>query len=413
MAKASKIGSDGVPIKRSQRSRKDPRAPKRSKSAYIFFAMDCRESVKGEIGPDARVGDIAKLTSQRWKALTDHDRLRWETLSRADRDRYQDEKASYTGPLLLPPTEKMTSSNKKVKNERDPAAPKRPLTAFLYFSQQMRPALKEQNPRWGIAELSQELGRRWREMSDEQRSPYAEHAVEVKEKWREESSKYKEDQQAILAKLKEEEAVAKQLREQQKKILKTQAKQEKQQRKLYEEQQAQRELIAMQQQQRQVAPLPPQQEHHHHGGFNVHDMYRQQQQQVSNSRGDDPYAMNMGAQYGGSALAGMLAQQQQQQQQQDIQGMIAMGYPGAAGMTMAGAAGPSSYPHPSQAGFYGGGGVEHSAANRYSGYGTSMAGMGELSSMGGGLPPSMGLYGYGGSGMMMDPSTGYGYMGGM
>lgn len=94
---------------------KDPRAPKGPKTPWVFFCMHYRQSFKAKLGPYARGCDIYKLTSQRWKALTDHNRLRWETLSRADKERYQVEKSSYTRPFLLPPGEKVTRRQVKSK----------------------------------------------------------------------------------------------------------------------------------------------------------------------------------------------------------------------------------------------------------------------------------------------------------
>jgi len=174
--------------KKGTRSRKDPRAPKRSKSAYIFFAMNRRDEVKSQLGPKARVGDIAKKTSEMWKALTDKERKTWEDIAFADRERYQEEKASYTGPLLIP-----GDKSKNGKPEKDPNRPKRPLTAFLYYSQAMRPSLKEKNPTWGIAELSKELGRQWRDMTEAQREPFAQHETEERKKFSVVNAKYKED----------------------------------------------------------------------------------------------------------------------------------------------------------------------------------------------------------------------------
>lgn len=304
-----------LPIKKTQRTRKDPRAPKRSKSAYILFSIENRESVKAEIGSGARVGDIAKKTSQRWKALSDADRAHWEKLSKADRDRYQEEKKSYSGPLVIP-------GGSKIK--KDPAAPKRPLTAFLCFSQKMRPGIQEKNPGWRIAEMSQELGRMWREMSEEERQPYIESVQEQRKDWLVENAKYKQEQQELAKQRKvEEERERKMAREHEKKSAKQHGKLEKQSK---VENQA-----TVQYQQRQF----PQQDF----AYNGIDFYTS----VQPSGRDDPY-MGMGHQY---APTGMYPPQDQ--------GMMAMGYPG--GMQ----GGPAGYHYAQQHNVYG----ESVAASRY------------------------------------------------
>lgn len=42
---------------------KDPNAPKKNLSAYMFFSKDAREEVKSE-NPEAKFGDIGKLIGQ-------------------------------------------------------------------------------------------------------------------------------------------------------------------------------------------------------------------------------------------------------------------------------------------------------------------------------------------------------------
>ena len=338
-----------IPAKRSRKTRKDPRAPKRSKSAYIFFAIDQRERVKGILGGGARVGDIAKKTSELWKALSDEEREKWEGIAKADRDRYQVEKASYTGPLLIP-----GDSAYGKKGKKDPSAPKRPLTAFLYFSQQMRPTLKVKNPEWRIAELSQELGRMWRNMSEEERMPYAKHEEEERKKYQVVNEKWKREQEELAKKrAAEEEEERKRLRDQQKKLLKQQAKLEKQ-RQLEEDQRERQAKL-----QRQF-----QQDH----AFSMHDLYRQQA--AAQSGRDDAY-MGMSQYTGASALAGMLSQDQ---------GM--MGYPGGMGGSSAAAF------QAQQQALYG-----DSVAGRYAGLGGGAAGMG---GMGQDMDPS-GMQGLGAS----------------
>jgi hypothetical protein len=104
-------GSKGKKPK-GERCKKDPRAPKRSKSAYIFYAMEKRDVVKAKLGPCARVGDMAKLSSGMWKELKPDEKKKWEDIAEADRLRYHKEKAAYTGPLLLPKPTPPSASDK-------------------------------------------------------------------------------------------------------------------------------------------------------------------------------------------------------------------------------------------------------------------------------------------------------------
>ncbi|KAE8141168.1 high mobility group box domain-containing protein [Aspergillus pseudotamarii] len=79
---------------RVERKKKDPNAPKRGLSAYMFFANDNREKVREE-NPGISFGQVGKMLGERWKALSDTERRPYEEKAAADKKRYEDEKASY------------------------------------------------------------------------------------------------------------------------------------------------------------------------------------------------------------------------------------------------------------------------------------------------------------------------------
>ncbi|KAL6235569.1 Non-histone chromosomal protein 6 [Aspergillus navahoensis] len=78
----------------SSRKKKDPNAPKRGLSAYMFFANDNREKVREE-NPGISFGQVGKMLGERWKSLSDKDRKPYEDKAAADKKRYEDEKAAY------------------------------------------------------------------------------------------------------------------------------------------------------------------------------------------------------------------------------------------------------------------------------------------------------------------------------
>jgi len=85
-------------------------------------------------------------------------------------ERFMVEKAAYNGPWQIP--------WKRAK--KDPAAPKRPMSAFLYFSQDRRRELKKEYPSARNTEISSKLGKIWRSLTDEQRQPFVE--IELRER---------------------------------------------------------------------------------------------------------------------------------------------------------------------------------------------------------------------------------------
>ncbi|KAI1908902.1 Non-histone chromosomal protein 6 [Ophidiomyces ophidiicola] len=80
--------------RRVEKKKKDPNAPKRGLSAYMFFANEQRENVREE-NPGITFGQVGKLLGERWKALSDKQRAPYEEKAAADKKRYEDEKASY------------------------------------------------------------------------------------------------------------------------------------------------------------------------------------------------------------------------------------------------------------------------------------------------------------------------------
>ncbi|KAF6817476.1 nucleosome binding protein [Colletotrichum musicola] len=89
---ATKRGAAGKVEKK--RGKKDPNAPKRGLSAYMFFANEQRENVREE-NPGISFGQVGKILGERWKALNDKQRQPYEAKAATDKKRYEDEKQAY------------------------------------------------------------------------------------------------------------------------------------------------------------------------------------------------------------------------------------------------------------------------------------------------------------------------------
>ncbi|OSD03719.1 hypothetical protein PYCCODRAFT_1365370 [Trametes coccinea BRFM310] len=76
------------------RGKKDPKAPKRALSAYMFFSQDWRERIKAE-NPDAGFGEIGKLLGAKWKELDDEEKKPYIDQAAADKARAEQEKSEY------------------------------------------------------------------------------------------------------------------------------------------------------------------------------------------------------------------------------------------------------------------------------------------------------------------------------
>ncbi|KAI8096984.1 high mobility group box domain-containing protein [Halteromyces radiatus] len=76
----------------SKRTKKDPNAPKRGLSAYMFFSQANRNKVKEE-NPDATFGQLGKILGEKWKNMTDEEKKPYNQQAEKDKARYEAEKA--------------------------------------------------------------------------------------------------------------------------------------------------------------------------------------------------------------------------------------------------------------------------------------------------------------------------------
>jgi hypothetical protein len=74
-----------------KKTKKDPNAPKKGLSAYMFFAKETREQIK-QSNPEAKFGEIGKLLGEAWKELVD--KSKYEQLAKEDKVRYESEMGS-------------------------------------------------------------------------------------------------------------------------------------------------------------------------------------------------------------------------------------------------------------------------------------------------------------------------------
>jgi len=139
---------------RANRLPKDPNAPKRGKSSYLYFCADNRTRVKDSLGKDSKATDVTKKLGILWNELKrdkkkKKDLEKYELLARNDKERYLSEKNSYTPPAGF------------YSNVSKPG-PKRAKSAYLYFCSANRAQVKKDLGEGSKAtEVTSELGVRW------------------------------------------------------------------------------------------------------------------------------------------------------------------------------------------------------------------------------------------------------------
>ena len=146
-------------------SRRDPNLPKRFVGAYLYFSNTELPKVK-ESHKDLTHQERLKIVSERWNSLSDSKKKPFLEMEKKDRDRYEKEMKDYT------PSEGFAK-----KTLKDPNRIKKYSNAYIHFTKAKRPELKEMDSK----EIISEMGRLWKELSEEDRAPYYEAAKKEKE----------------------------------------------------------------------------------------------------------------------------------------------------------------------------------------------------------------------------------------
>ncbi|XP_012483714.1 FACT complex subunit SSRP1 [Gossypium raimondii] len=93
--KKSKDGQDDG--KKKKRRKKDPNAPKRAMSGFMFFSQVERENIK-KTNPGASFAEISRILGEKWKKLSEEEKEPYEAKAKVDKRRYDVERNAYKNP---------------------------------------------------------------------------------------------------------------------------------------------------------------------------------------------------------------------------------------------------------------------------------------------------------------------------
>lgn len=72
----------------------------------------------------------------------------------------------------------------------DPNAPKRGLSAYMFFANEQRENVREENPGITFGQVGKLLGERWKALNEKQRAPYEAKAAADKKRYEDEKQAY-------------------------------------------------------------------------------------------------------------------------------------------------------------------------------------------------------------------------------
>ena len=114
------------------------------------------------------------MVSEAWKNLSAEERDIWDEKARLDKERYEMEKSLYDGPWKVP----------AIKSSKDPNAPKRPMSAFLAYSNSKRSAVKRENPGLTNAEVSRVLASLWRNADEQEKKRFIDEEFALRQQYK-------------------------------------------------------------------------------------------------------------------------------------------------------------------------------------------------------------------------------------
>ncbi|KAL7575858.1 hypothetical protein ACA910_003174 [Epithemia clementina (nom. ined.)] len=208
---------------------KDSSAPKRPPTAFLLFSNKRRKALKVQ-NPSATNSDLSKMLSISWREASDDIRRQYmdeatglsrvykadiaswrKNSSENNKGNADEDDITPTGKPSMkagkkrqflpaedsePPKvkagkgktnkndEEQQSRPTKKRKTKDPSAPKRPVSAFLAFSNTRRKALKQKYPESTNADLSKMLSKMWREASNEFRQDFIDEAARLSESYK-------------------------------------------------------------------------------------------------------------------------------------------------------------------------------------------------------------------------------------
>jgi len=147
-----------VKVEKKKKKKKASDAPKGPLNGYIIFSNDNRSRVKDE-NKELKTTEISSLLGEMWREMKKNDTeeyRRYMDLAKDSKDRYALEMKSY-----VPDVSEEKEEKKKVKREK---------SSWQYFGDVMRPKLKEEG--YKGRDIMSELSKRWKALSDKQKSKF-------------------------------------------------------------------------------------------------------------------------------------------------------------------------------------------------------------------------------------------------
>lgn len=161
-------GTGRYRLKRGYKKQTVQGAPKKPLSSYFLWAQQNRGNFKKQ-NEGLKVTELAKIMGEAWRNLSDYEKSQYKQQALTAKNQYGEKAAQFKNQ-----SGSLTEIVKKPKQKKSPSA-------FILFSQNRRPQIKEDNPELTFGQIAKTLGNLWNELDDDE-----------KDHWRQQAAQYKQ-----------------------------------------------------------------------------------------------------------------------------------------------------------------------------------------------------------------------------
>jgi phage host-nuclease inhibitor protein Gam len=161
-------------------------APKRPKSAYLFFCADKRPQVSA-----TSLGDVSKELARMWaKTADDHEeRKKYQELAAADKKRYEQEILQFNNgkvngiasPNKVVGSEKAAGREKPASIKATPNKTRAPSAYMLFCSENRKTIVDDNGKKLPFGETTKRLAQMWKECDEDTRRRFEDQAAREKQ----------------------------------------------------------------------------------------------------------------------------------------------------------------------------------------------------------------------------------------
>jgi len=179
---------------RKKRAKKSKNAPKNASGPYIFFCKEEREIVKKEM-PDLTAKEIMTELVKRWKDIKDTKKAeKYQKMAEEDKVRYTEEMKTYV------PNEEEEEKSRKPRAKKDKNAPKNVRSAYMFYCEKNREAIKKKNPELKGKEITTKLAEEWKKIKDTTKAnKYTKMVEEDKKRHEKEMEEYNQKKHLMVS----------------------------------------------------------------------------------------------------------------------------------------------------------------------------------------------------------------------